>query len=212
MSSPGASHRTAAQCGSSLSPFPNGRRLTSRATRAPLSLGYWFNSMGRVPTGTAIDAKSGCSRGKQQKEALHKPGVVSRVPRRSRSADAGETDRNTYRTGGTHQQQQGSKRKAARRDGSDRKGNRWQLAQRPRIDCNWTAGRLPSSGGVFHGGGREARCLARRASGTVRPERKAPERKARPPLLSFWFRYPRMRWFPANWNSSGPTLRGSCIG
>ena len=131
------------------------------------------------------------------KGALHKPGVVSRVPRRSRSADAGETDRNTNRTGSTHQQQQGSK---TRWIGLER--DRWELAQRRRIDCNWTAGHLLS--GAYQ---REAQCLARGASGTVRPER-----KARPPLLNFWFRYPRMRWFPANSNSSGPTLRGSCIG
>jgi hypothetical protein len=35
---------------------------------------------------STIDAKNGCSRGKQQK-SLHKSGVVSRVPCRSRSAE-----------------------------------------------------------------------------------------------------------------------------
>ena len=51
----------------------------------------------------AIDAKNGCSRGKQW-TTLHTSGVVSRVPRGSRSAEAFGTNRNTYRTS-SHQQE-----------------------------------------------------------------------------------------------------------
>jgi len=55
----------------------------------------WVNGSSRW-TGfqqeSAIDAKNGCSRGKQQK-ALHKSGVVSRVPCRSRHAQrSGRTE------------------------------------------------------------------------------------------------------------------------
>ena len=173
----------------------------ARNPRTPPSLGYWLNSMGRVPTGTAIEAKSGCSRGEQQKEALHKPGVVSRVPRRSRSAE--QARRTETLTGQAAHTSSGNAASGRQQDAMGRlERDRWELAQRRRIDCNWTAGHLRS--GAYQC---EAQCLARGASGTVRPER-----KARPPLLNFWFRYPRMRWFPANSNSSGPTLRGSCIG
>jgi hypothetical protein len=69
----------------SLRPLPAGS-VQCRAEEAPLrALGQWLISMNRLPTGSAIDAKSGCSRGKLQK-TLHKSGVVSRVPCRSRHA------------------------------------------------------------------------------------------------------------------------------
>jgi hypothetical protein len=45
----------------------------------------------------------------QEANPLHEAGVVSRVPRGSRHAKAGETDRNTNRTGKTHQHAQWAK-------------------------------------------------------------------------------------------------------
>jgi hypothetical protein len=69
---PGASHRTTAQCGSSLCLFLNRCRFIARAIRAPLSLGSWLNSMDRLPTGSTIEAKSGCSRGQQQKHCTQR--------------------------------------------------------------------------------------------------------------------------------------------
>lgn len=59
---------TTAQCGSSICPFLNGHRLTSRAARAPLSLGRWLISKDRLPTGSALDANATCRAGKQQRQ------------------------------------------------------------------------------------------------------------------------------------------------
>lgn len=64
---PGASHSHNRATRFVPLPVLNGRRLISRAIRAPQSLGEWLHSIGRVPTGNTIEAKSGCSRGKQHK-------------------------------------------------------------------------------------------------------------------------------------------------
>lgn len=105
---------------------------------------------------SGIDAKDGCSRGKQQ-EALHKAGVVSRVPRRSRLAQASETDRDTDQTGSTHQH-------AAVDDRLDGAGGRRQsgTTQGPEYE-----GERPATG--RRGG----------AGGATPPERAAPSRPAR---------------------------------
>ena len=50
--------------------------------------------MERLLTGSAIDANAACRGGNQK--TRHETGVVSRVPRSSRSAQAFGTDRNTY--------------------------------------------------------------------------------------------------------------------
>ena len=56
------------QCGPSSCPLPAGS-VQYRAEKAPLrALGQRLTSMNRLPTGSAIDAKSGCSRGKQQRK------------------------------------------------------------------------------------------------------------------------------------------------
>ena len=56
------------QRGPSSCPLPAGS-VQCRAAKAPLrALGQRLTSMNRLPTGSAIDAKSGCSRGKQQRK------------------------------------------------------------------------------------------------------------------------------------------------
>jgi len=56
------------QCDPSSRPLPAGS-VKSRAEEAPLrALGQRLTSMNRLPTGSAIDAKNGCSRGKQQRK------------------------------------------------------------------------------------------------------------------------------------------------
>ena len=70
--------------------------------------------MHRLPTGSAIDANAACRGGKQQSKR-HETGVVSRVPRSSRNAQASGTDRNTDRTGSTHQpQDKGQKQRGSK--------------------------------------------------------------------------------------------------
>jgi hypothetical protein len=137
---------------------------------------------------------------------LHEAGVVSRVPRGSRHAKACETDSNTNRTGSTHQQAKDGSGGCHKNGGGPSSPNgtadalptaagmrRLSRTQRP---PRWTTPGVSLSGAYR----REALCLG----GTAH--------RARPPLLSSACRYPRMRWFPANSNSSAPTLRGSSIG
>jgi hypothetical protein len=71
---------------------PQVRFKPAPTRRSPRALGQRLTSVNRLPTGSAIDAKNGCSRGKQQ-ETLHASGVVSRVPCRSRHAQrSGRTE------------------------------------------------------------------------------------------------------------------------
>jgi len=80
------------QRGLSSRPLPAGsvQRRAEEALPEP-----WVNGSSRwtdFPQESAIDAKNGCSRGKQQ-QTLHESGVVSRVPRRSRHAQrSGRTE------------------------------------------------------------------------------------------------------------------------
>lgn len=101
-----------AQCGPPICPLPAGS-VQSRAAKAHLrTLGQGFNSMAPLPTGSTIDAYTACRGGKQQNKR-HETGVVSRVPRISRHAWACGTDKNTYRTGFTHQQHRTNRKKGA---------------------------------------------------------------------------------------------------
>ena len=53
---------------------------------APVGPGSWAFDVLTVLTGTSIDAKYGAVQRWQEPKPMHETGVVSRVPRRSRSA------------------------------------------------------------------------------------------------------------------------------
>jgi hypothetical protein len=101
---PGASHRNNRAMRFVHLPVP--QRASFDLARSPRTPEPWVmaHSKDRLPTGSALDANATCRAGKQQKQR-HKTGLVSRVPRSARPAQAGKTDRNTNRTCSTHQGQ-----------------------------------------------------------------------------------------------------------
>jgi hypothetical protein len=75
-----------------------------RRDDAPAGPGQVALGGGDVPPGANTDAKPKARvRRWQEAKPMHEAGVVSRVPRGSRHAQAWEADRNTNRTGYTHQ-------------------------------------------------------------------------------------------------------------
>ena len=84
-------------------PAPRGPRATPRPSAHPRALGERLDSMDRVRTATAIEGQCRVPWRPAAKQR-HEAGVVSRVPRGSRIAEAVGTDRYTDRTCITHQQ------------------------------------------------------------------------------------------------------------
>ena len=84
-------------------PAPRGPRQPERNLAHPEPWDRWLNSMNRLATAKRHRRQCRVPR-RQTERPRHKTGVVSRVPRSSRNAQAFGTDRNTYLTT-THQRQ-----------------------------------------------------------------------------------------------------------
>ena len=91
---PAPSSTRTAQCGPHPARSPRAQWKRLRRRGAPRALGQRLNSTDQLPTGSPVDADAACRGGKQQRRR-HEAGVMSRVPRSSRSAQAPGTDRNT---------------------------------------------------------------------------------------------------------------------
>lgn len=101
---PGASHRNNRAMRFVHLPVP--QRASFDLTRNPRTPEPWV--MAHLEGSASNRKRPRCQchvSGRQAAKKRHKTGVVSRVPRSARPAQAGETDRNTNRTCSTHQGQ-----------------------------------------------------------------------------------------------------------